>query len=125
MRAHSDEPRFAHALARVLATAPDSAVRDAARAIELTQRLLAVDATVDRATAMAMALAAAGRYREAADWQRQAIAAVTQDDRGGSIVAGMRRNLQLFERGESVRQPWPDDDPIHRPAPAATPDLVD
>ena len=125
MRAHPNEPRFPHALARVLATAPDSAVRDGARALELTQQLLAADATVDRATTMAMALAAAGRYREAADWQRQAIAAVTRDDQEGSVVAGMRRNLEAFERRQPLRQPWPDDDAIRRPAPRAAPGFVD
>jgi len=71
-----------------------------------------------------MALAAVGRYTDAAAWQRQAIAAADAST-ASAVVAGMRRNLVAFERGRAVREPWPADDPIHRLAPRVTLGLVD
>ena len=124
MRAHPDEPRFAHALARVLATAREAGVRDGARALDLIETLMAADATVDRATTMAMALAAAGRYADAVAWQQRAIAAVDVGS-DGAAVAGMRRNLAAFERGQAAPEPWPADDPIHRPTPRAAPGMAE
>lgn len=123
MAAHPDEARFPHALARVLATAP-AAVGDGARALALVEKLMTADPTVDRATTMAMALAAVGRHADAAAWQRQALdAADAATD--PAVLAGMRRNLAAFERGQAVSEPWPADDPVHRPAPRVAPGPID
>jgi tetratricopeptide (TPR) repeat protein len=126
MASHADEPRFSHALARILATATEPDVRDASRAIALSQALLDAQPSVDRATTMAMAQAAAGRFQDAAEWQRRAIVALTDsDDDTRRARAAMQRNLARFERGQPVRQPWPDDDPIHRPLSSALPGVVE
>jgi tetratricopeptide (TPR) repeat protein len=68
---HLDDPRFTHALARVLAAAPDDAVRDGGRAMALVEELLAAQQkSPDLGETMAMALAALGRFEEAASLQR-------------------------------------------------------
>jgi hypothetical protein len=123
MAAHPDEPRFPYALARVLATAPPS-VRDGARALGLAEKLIAADATVDRATTMAMALAAVGRFADAGVWQGQALAAADAST-DAAVLGAMRRNLAAFERRQTASEPWSADDPIHRPATRTAPELID
>jgi tetratricopeptide (TPR) repeat protein len=109
MTAHSGDPRFSHALARVLAAAPDDGVRDARRALRLVDSLIKGQQTIELAETTAMALAAMGRYREAAAVQRDALAAANQ--------AGLRdverhllANLRLYERGEPCRIPFREDE---------------
>lgn len=112
-----DQPGFAHALARVLAAAPDDGVREGARALALVQRLLEQQRTLELAQTMAMALAEVGQYEEAARWQRDAMAAAQADrSAAGGRLAG---NLSLYERRLPCRIPWPDDDPVFKPRPGS------
>ena len=121
---YPEQPGFAHALARLLASAPDDRVRDGARALELVQALAAEYRTAPVAETMAMALAELGRFAEAAEWQRLAMAVVS--DAGLSDVArAMADNLTRYLRGEPSRTPWRDDEPEHNPGPAVDPALLD
>ena len=99
---------FPHALARLLAAAPDAAVRDGPRAMRLVERLAQGDRTIDLGETMAMTLAELGRYGEAAGVQRDLIAAA---EAGGmrDAVPRLTANLRLYERGRPSRTPWPDD----------------
>jgi tetratricopeptide (TPR) repeat protein len=109
-RVHQDDPRFAHALARVLAASPDDRVRDGQRALTLVQELLASEQkTPELGETLAMALAAAGRFDEAASLQRDLIAGA---DRAGAqqIAQRLRSNLALYERREPARAPWTDEE---------------
>ena len=118
------QPAFAHALARVLAAAPDDAVRDGPRALALVQALAVEHRTASVAETMAMALAAVGRFAEAVEWQRFAMAIVS--DAGRADVAGaLAGNLTRYLRGEPSRTPWRDDDPEHNPGPVVEPGLLD
>jgi tetratricopeptide (TPR) repeat protein len=103
---------FSHALARLLAAAPDDRVRDGARAQTLVETLLEGQPTIALAETMAMSLAEQGRFAEAVQWQRQAIDAARQAGGGGDSLAA---NLRLYESGRPCRTPWTDDDPVHRP----------
>jgi tetratricopeptide (TPR) repeat protein len=67
---YPDQPGFAHALARVLAAAPDDGLRDGRRALALVQTLLTKQKTMALAETMAMALAESGEYGQAVTWQR-------------------------------------------------------
>ena len=60
--------------ARLLATSPDGTVRDGVRALTLSEELFQADRSLSNAETMAMALAATGRFAEAANWQRRLIA---------------------------------------------------
>ena len=110
MEAFPNETSFAHALARLLAAAPDAAVRNGRRAMTLVEQVMDAEPepTIDLGETMAMTLAELGRFGEAAEVQRALI--------GAAELAGMadavRRltvNLRRYERGEPCRAPWPAD----------------
>src|SRR6185295_8039932 len=81
MKTYADQPGFAHALARLLAAAPDDSVRDGTRAMTLMQALLQNQRTLELMQTMAMTLAELGRFDEAVRWQKDAIAAAAQSGR--------------------------------------------
>jgi tetratricopeptide (TPR) repeat protein len=105
---YPDRTEFSHALARLLAAAPDDRVRDGRRALTLAQQLLKQPASNDLRETMAMAFAESGQYEQAAAWQREAIAGAEQGGRHDLAVA-MTENLRLFERQKPCRVPWRDD----------------
>jgi predicted Zn-dependent protease len=105
-KAYPAERVFAHALARLLATAPDDRVRDGRRALALVQELLRQQQpTPDLGETMAMALAELGRFQEAISIQRDLIAGGA---RAGArdVVRRLTENLRRYERGEPCRTPW-------------------
>jgi tetratricopeptide (TPR) repeat protein len=108
MKLNPDQPAIAHALARLLAAAPDDRVRDGRRAMAVMQSLLAKPRSTDLGETMAMTLAELGQYDEAMTWQREAMAAA---ERGGraDLVPLMAENLRLYERHMPCRTPWRDD----------------
>ena len=53
-RSFPDQPGFAHALARLLAAAPDDRIRDGARAASIMAELLKTQQTLAMAETMAM-----------------------------------------------------------------------
>jgi len=115
VRVHPEQPGLAHALARILAAAPDDAVRDGPRALAIMQSLEKVTAPgVALAETSAMALAETGRFADAIARQRQAIAMATAARRLDSS-ARLSENLRRYESGMPTRIPWADDDPVHFP----------
>ena len=107
VKAFPEQPLFAHGLARLLAAAPDDRVRDGDRAIALVGELLAKEQrTLELGETMAMALAAATRYEEAARVQRDLMRGAQN---GGlrQVVPRLAANLALFERRQPCRTPWP------------------
>ncbi|HET6319798.1 MAG TPA: tetratricopeptide repeat protein, partial [Chloroflexota bacterium] len=115
-RVQPDQPELALALARILAAAPDSSVRDGARAMAITEELFKGAKTTVLGETLAMALAAVGQYEEAARIQRGVLDAAK---RAGlrSEVREMTANLRLYEQHMPCRMPWADDNPIHSPGP--------
>ena len=106
---YPDQPVFAHALARVLAAAPDDRVRDGQRARVLVEALLEQDQSVELGETIAMTLAENGEYAQAAAVQRDVMAAAEQAGLP-AVVQRMRANLRLYERGEPCRTPWSEDE---------------
>jgi tetratricopeptide (TPR) repeat protein len=123
VRAQPDRPELAHALARVLAAAPDPAARDGNRAAQIVDELFRTSKRIEVGETMAMTLAELGDYDKAAAIQRGVLDAARRagltDD-----VRRMTSNLRLYERRMPSRVPWPDDDPIHRPGPPESPVLA-
>ena len=119
---HPGRTEFSHALARVLAAAPDERVRDGAQALELMRVLVASEPTTAVAETMAMALAELGFFAEAAEWQRAAMAVAARAARP-DVAQRMASNLQLYLRGQPCRTPWREDDPDLVPGPPANPGL--
>jgi len=116
-RRHQGERRFTHAIARLLAAAPDGSVRDGAQALSLTEALQASGLSVDLGETIAMALAEVGRFSDAAGWQRQVIAGVQAGDSNPRRLQALEATLARYERGEPSRVPWSLDDPAHTPLP--------
>jgi tetratricopeptide (TPR) repeat protein len=117
MNAYPDQPGFAHALARLLAAAPDDRVRDGPRALALMQTLLRQQKTMALAETMAMTLAESGEYEQAVEWQRDAIAVAREAGRS-DLIQPMTASLRLYEAHRPCRTPWRDDDPVFFPKPA-------
>jgi tetratricopeptide (TPR) repeat protein len=111
-----DQLGFAHALARVLSAAPDDGVRDGRRALTLVEALMKKQRTLELMQTMAMALAEVGRFDDAVQWQRDAVAAATQSDRR-DLLPKLADNLSRYEKRAPCRIPWPDNDPVFRPRP--------
>jgi tetratricopeptide (TPR) repeat protein len=119
VRTHPEQPGLAHALARLLAAAPDDAVRDGPRALSIIQTLEKTNApAVTLIETEAMALAENKRFTDAAARQRQAIAMATQARRA-DLATRLAENLRRYESGMPSRMPWADDDPVHSPRSAA------
>ena len=89
---------LAHALARLLASAPGSADRNGALAFELGQRLRAIQDDDAVRETLAMALAELGRFEEAAALQNTTSAIAGS----GQAALLARRRLEAYQRD----QPW-------------------
>ena len=103
---HPQQQAFTHALARLLAAAPDDRVRDGRRAMTLVEELLQsgqnVELGEDRRHGAGPRWA---NTRRAAAVQRDVMAAA---ERAGfrDVVARMAGNLRRYERGEPCRTPF-------------------
>ena len=104
---HPGDLGVTHALARLLAAAPDGRVRDGERALTLVDRLASQGRTFELGETMAMALAEVGAYPRAAALQRDLM---TGARRAGlpDLIRRLEVNLRRYERGEACRTPWPD-----------------
>ncbi len=105
-RAYPDEPEFAHALARLLASAPDARVRDGQRALGIVEGLLKGRSSTELGETLAMALAEVGQYERAVRVQRDVMAA---NERAGvpDVGRAMAANLKRYQSGQPSRTPWP------------------
>jgi tetratricopeptide (TPR) repeat protein len=97
---------LSQALVRILAAAPDAAVRDGRRAVAIMRDVVQRQSGPEQREAMAMAYAEAGEFGQAVAWQRKALEAAEAARRDPHLVDQMQQNLILFERGEPCRIPW-------------------
>lgn len=104
-----DERSFPHALARILAAAPDDTVRNGQQALSIVEWLAPGEETIDLGETMAMTLAELGRFEEASAIQRELVTVVEALDAPEFVVRRLRRNLELYQRREPCRTPWPAD----------------
>jgi tetratricopeptide (TPR) repeat protein len=118
-----DQPVLTLALARILATAPDAAVRDGRRALMLTQQLAQTTKTTDVGETLGMAFAEVGDFSSAVSVQKDVMAVAAQAGQR-ETVAIMEQNLRLYERQQPCRTPWAPTDPVNEPGPPVTPELT-
>jgi tetratricopeptide (TPR) repeat protein len=109
MKAYPDHGGFPHALARLLAAAPDDRIRDGRRALALAEQVVKTDQSTDVGETLAMALAEVGRFGQAAALQRDLIAAARQAGRT-DLVARLQDNLRLYTANQPSRTPWRSED---------------
>ena len=98
---------FRHALARLLASAPDRSVRDGREAMTLIEELLSDGQDLALGETAAMALAEMGLYDQAAAVQRDVMAAARQTGQTDALQR-MAGNLALYEAGRPSRTPFTD-----------------
>lgn len=98
------EPRVVAAYVRLLAAAPELAVRDGERAVELATGLMEAMPTAAHAEVLALALGEAGRCAEAAGWQEKALDAYRQAGDAESI-ARVQAELERYQAGPPCRRP--------------------
>jgi tetratricopeptide (TPR) repeat protein len=112
------DPDIANALARLLAAAPDAALRNESRALQIIESLVQRQQgdSLEEGITLAMALAATGRFQEAAATQRAIIYEVKKSQET-DLVRLLGQNLDLYEREKPCRRPWASDDPIFTPVP--------
>ena len=104
MRALPDDPRPAHQLARLLATARDDSVREGRLALQLAQKHLEQSRSAVHAETVAMALAEIGDFEEAVRLQRTLIEQA-EEATDSRFVDRLRENLERYERAEPSRRP--------------------
>jgi tetratricopeptide (TPR) repeat protein len=91
-RRHPDRAATATTLARLLAAAPDRALRDGRRALEIAIAVHAAAPTPVHGESVALALAESGRCAEAAEWIRKGI---DEARRTNEIVDAVRLESEL------------------------------
>ena len=108
--AFPDEIAFPHALARLMVASPEDGIRDGQRALDLVEQLteLQTTPTIDLGETMAMTLAELGEFTQAASIQRELIGAA-EAAQLPALAGRLRVNLELYERNEPCRTPWPPD----------------
>lgn len=102
-----DSAALARTLAQILASAPDPAVRDGARALELARRVMEAEPDAAGAETLAMALAQSGRTEEAARVQEELLRRIESQTGPGdrnaagraATVARLRANLERYRAG--------------------------
>ena len=92
-----------HLLARLLATSPDDAARDGARAVELAQSVVDEQPALDHLETLAMALAEAERFDDAVAWQELALER-ERAEAGGNSSQRLDR-LALYQARQPLRAP--------------------
>ena len=116
------EPRngdLINALARVLATSPQAAARDAVRSLALAQQLFEATRSLAVGQTYAMALAENGRFAEAVKLQQETIIGY-QRSKTPVDESFLETNLRLYQAGRPARRGWPAQDPAFHPrSPAA------
>ena len=117
-RAVSGDIDITHALARLLAAAPDSSVRNGPLALQLLQMVFQAQPEVsfEHVETLAMAFAETGQFQRAVQMQQAMIEDVTRGGRP-DLAQMLQENLGRYRRGQACREPWKDDDPVFSPRP--------
>ena len=99
--------QLAHALARLLATAPDPRVRSGELAVKIASKVFAARQEPASAETLAMAYAEAGQFDQALALQRQLVTTV---ERAGAAAetSRLRKVLAAYEGGQAWRAASPD-----------------
>lgn len=106
LKALPDDAPLTDAKARLLAAAPEDALRDGAAALVLAQANAIRQQTVDSLQTLAMALAETGRFPEAGQAQAQAIQLAKT--RGlEDWLAALQAEQFTYSSGRALREPWP------------------
>ncbi len=96
------DPTTLNALAWVLATTPEAALRDGARAVDLATQAceLTGEKNGSLVDTLAAAYAEAGKFEEAAKWQEKALELLSDSPE----KAGVQARLEMYRQGKPYRE---------------------
>ncbi len=94
--------QLAHTLARLLATAPDDAVRDGALALRLAEAVFRIKKTPQTSETMAMAAAETGNFELAIEMQNTLITEAEQKGARAEEIESLRQRLNFYQ----AAHPW-------------------
>jgi tetratricopeptide (TPR) repeat protein len=97
-KSHAQFPTKGRTMARLaylLAAGAQPALRDPARALDLSRRVYGASGVIGHGAVVAMALAGLGRCQDAVAWQRDLIAKAAQQEPG--LLAALRADLTRYE----------------------------
>jgi tetratricopeptide (TPR) repeat protein len=120
LQALPQDGQLAHTLARVLATAPLDEARDGATALALALKVWEVKKIYDTGETVAMAMAEAGRFEDAVEFQRGLIEqaeAAKEETR----LEGLRKRLLSYLGGKAWRAESPAEIAMATEPPRAAP----
>jgi tetratricopeptide (TPR) repeat protein len=105
LRLHPDDLTLMNDTAWMLATNPNASIRNGAEAVELARRAVQLDEGREPAIlgTLAAALAEAGRFPEAVETARKALALATQQNKP-SLIESVKVKLPLYEAGTPFRE---------------------
>lgn len=106
---YPDQAVLKHALARLLAAAPDDRVRDGRRAKALVDELLKGGQSLELGETTAMMLAETGDFPKALLLQRDLITGAERANLS-ALLPRLRNNLARYERREPCRVPFSDEE---------------
>jgi len=108
---YPDDPMLRYALSRLLAATAETSLRAPEQALQIASQLTLLQPIPPHQRALALALAATGRFEEAIRTQRQAVTmAAWMAPRSERAV--MQAELDAYQRGELPEPVWPEDDPL-------------
>ena len=102
LKLKADEPALMNTLARLLATAPESSLRDGRQAFTLAQRAFALEARLEYAETVGMALAEMGQFEQAIRWQR-GLAQQAQQRGDRQALTRVVGTLRTYEKRQPIR----------------------
>jgi len=110
-RSLPDQPAFALAWARVLASAPDAAVRDGMRALQILDGLVSAGQdNTDVGETIAMALAETGEFGQAERIQSKMLA-LARRSADPAVIRTMSNRLEAYRGSIPWREPWRENHP--------------
>jgi tetratricopeptide (TPR) repeat protein len=114
--AHPEDLQQRYALARLLAAAQDTGLRDPQRALHIAAELAVESPMPAHQGLLALAQAAAGRFEEAVKTQRQLVSLAAWMAPPQELER-LERELEAYESGRIPGPAWPADDPLLAPPP--------
>ena len=119
LAAEPNSAEVINSLARLLATAREPGVRNAKRALALSEKLFQATRSLAVGQTYAMALAESGRFKEATTLQQETIIGY-QRSKTPVDVEFLQHNLRLYQEHKPARDGWSPGDPALSPrSPAA------
>jgi tetratricopeptide (TPR) repeat protein len=114
-QAHPRDGVRAEIFARVAASCSEASASDRETGAELADAIYQQQPDAQSSEALAMAMAALGRWEDAVDLQRQVLFELAKVNQQAAIERS-RTLLERFQNEQAAERPWPEGHPLYQPA---------